>query len=173
MSAVLTNHPQPDPKHVANFAAIEPWLFRGDQPDDEGYRWLVARGVRVIVNLRKRNTKKRAHRAAPGIDYKHIPVTNDHAPRRRQAIEFLTLCQNCRPERPIYVHCRGGKGRTSTFCALVRLAQGWPAAKLSPNNSRSASSPPAGTSAKRLSSRSSSLRHKPDGWLFRKFKLGG
>lgn len=41
------------------------------------YRCLRAHGVSVIVNLRKRNTKKRVHKSAPEIEYVRIPVANE------------------------------------------------------------------------------------------------
>ncbi len=42
--------------------------------------------------------------------------------RRFSGYKFVRL----RAMRPIFVHCNAGEGRTSTFCALVRIAQGWP-----------------------------------------------
>jgi protein tyrosine/serine phosphatase len=62
---------------------------------------------------------------APGLVSLRIPVRNDHAPSDEQADKWLKLCATAGKELPIYVHCHEGHGRTSVFCALVRIAQGW------------------------------------------------
>lgn len=55
-----------------------------------------------------------------------MPVPNDEPPTDDQALQWLTICErHRRVQKPIYVHCKAGEGRTSVFCALVRLAQGW------------------------------------------------
>lgn len=59
-----------------------------------------------------------------GLDVVHIPVKNDTAPTVDQVVTWLTLCKQCYRNRPIFVHCKSGEGRTSAFCAALRLAQG-------------------------------------------------
>lgn len=116
---------RPDSEHIAEFARVEPWLFRGDQPDAEGYRWLLNHGVSTVVNLRMHNIDKQVSDATDGLRSVHIPVPNDYAPSEKQALMWLALCHDRKSTDRIFVHCRGGKGRTSAFCALVRIAQGW------------------------------------------------
>jgi len=100
--------------------------MRGDQPDAAGCKWLAAHGVGVLVNLRLRNRDRAVRKAAPELRPVHIPVKNDCPPSDEQALQWLELCRRQKSERAVFVHCRGGKGRTSTFCALVRAAQRWP-----------------------------------------------
>ncbi|MBC5815727.1 MAG: dual specificity protein phosphatase family protein [Candidatus Eremiobacteraeota bacterium] len=45
-------------------------------------------------------------------------------PAQEQAMQFLQTCAED-SRHQIFVHCQSGHGRTSTFCCLVRLAQGW------------------------------------------------
>lgn len=116
---------EPDPKHIAKFARVEPWLMRGDQPDRAGYVWLASHGVRSVVCLRKRNVDRKVGKAAPSLDSIHLPVKNDRPPTEQQSLEWLQLCSRSKSDGTVFVHCRGGKGRTSVFCALVRAAQGW------------------------------------------------
>jgi len=116
---------KPDPRHVAEFAYVEPWLARGDQPDQDGYRWLRAHGTELVVNLRLRSDKHNIARAAPQLKALHIPVRNNRPPLYRQVAQWLALCAAAeRRQALLFVHCRGGRGRTSLFCALFRLAQG-------------------------------------------------
>ncbi len=107
---------------IERFAWFDRWLARGGQPDYAAFETLKAQGVRIIVNLRKRDQRKAVERA--GLIYVHIPVKNDRAPSREQVSQWLELCSTHHRTEPLFVHCKGGEGRTSTFCAAVRLAQG-------------------------------------------------
>lgn len=99
--------------------------MRGDQPDRVGYGWLGTHGVHFVVNLRTRNVDQRVRRGSQTLKSIQVPVKNEHAPTQQQALDWLELCSVGKPHKIIFVHCRGGKGRTSTFCALVRAAQEW------------------------------------------------
>jgi protein-tyrosine phosphatase len=54
----------------------------------------------------------------------HIPIKNNFAPSFEQAMRWLAICKASQFVRRLLVHCSVGEGRTSTFCALVRIAQG-------------------------------------------------
>jgi len=54
----------------------------------------------------------------------HIPVKNNFAPTFEQAMRWFAICKASQSVRRLLVHCSVGEGRTSTFCALVRIAQG-------------------------------------------------
>jgi protein tyrosine phosphatase (PTP) superfamily phosphohydrolase (DUF442 family) len=109
-------------REIERFAWIDRWLARGGQPDSAAFEMLRMQGIRIIVNLRQRDGRKMVERA--GLSYVHIPVKNDHAPTRGQIRQWLELCSAHHRADPIFVHCKGGEGRTSAFCAAVRLAQG-------------------------------------------------
>ncbi len=115
----------PSPKGIDKFAWVEPWLARGAQPSILGYKWLDAHGFKVLVNLRIHDESKTVRRFAGSVEPIQIPITNNRAPSEEQALQFLEICAS-RYMRPILVHCNLGEGRTSTFCALIRVAQGWP-----------------------------------------------
>lgn len=107
---------------IERFAWVDRWLARGGQPSSDALETLKTQGVRIIVNLRERDKRKAVEGA--GLRYVHIPVKNDRAPARDQVVQWLELCSKHHLTDPIFVHCKGGEGRTSTFCAVVRLAQG-------------------------------------------------
>jgi protein tyrosine/serine phosphatase len=104
---------------------MEPWLMRGAQPQSEDYCQLFDAGIRAIVNLRKHDDSVTIEKFAPQVLAVRIPVANHHAPSRTQALTWLEFCQSMRAAWPIFVHCHAGHGRTSVFCGLVRIAQGW------------------------------------------------
>jgi protein tyrosine phosphatase (PTP) superfamily phosphohydrolase (DUF442 family) len=107
---------------IERFAWFEPWLARGGQPSEDDLIDLRAQGVRTVVNLRERDEASDVERLH--LQSIHIPVVNDEAPTKQQALEWLTLCERLCSTAPLFVHCKGGEGRTSLFCALVRVAQG-------------------------------------------------
>ncbi|HEV3154875.1 MAG TPA: protein-tyrosine phosphatase family protein [Candidatus Baltobacteraceae bacterium] len=113
------------PRRIKRFAWFTPWLARGGQPSAKALQWLAAHGVQTIVNLREHDGRRAVE--AAGLQYVHIPVKNDRAPTEEQVLEWLRLCEHHDPSRAVFVHCEAGEGRTSTFCAAVRLAQGWTA----------------------------------------------
>ncbi|GAC1652505.1 MAG: hypothetical protein NVS9B12_01940 [Vulcanimicrobiaceae bacterium] len=115
--------PLPDLKDVPNFGRLLPWLARGAHPNPAGYKWLVNSGVKTIVNLRAEDNTEEL--LAPlGFELVHIPVADNAAPSQEQAMQWLALASE-EARRPLYIHCQSGHGRTSTFCILFRLAQGW------------------------------------------------
>lgn len=110
---------------LPEFGELEPWLFRGGQPTDEGYRQLSQRGIRCIVNVCTHEESNDMAQTAPDLEPVHIPVKDHHPPTLDQARQWLTLCNRHRTGDAVYVHCKNGHGRASTFSMLVRLAQGW------------------------------------------------
>lgn len=117
--------PIPSSRVINKFAWVEPWLARGAQPTLRGYTWLADSGFKVVVNVRTHDETKSVKKAAPILEPIHIPVVNNQAPSDAQALQWLELCAS-QYMRPLFIHCNLGEGRTSAFCALVRLAQGWP-----------------------------------------------
>ncbi len=111
-------------EHLSHFGWLEPWLARGGQPDDDGYRWLAKNGITTLVDLRTRDERDRDDPVAMKLEFVHIPVENDEAPEDAQSMEWLRLCASSAENKKIYVHCKQGEGRTSMFCVLARLAQG-------------------------------------------------
>lgn len=115
----------PDAKDAPNFGWVSSWLARGADPNPAGFRWATqTAGIRTIVNLRAEDNTEAD--LAPALDFRpiQIPVIDNAPPTQEQALQFLALCAD-EANYPVFVHCQSGHGRTSTFCILVRLAQGW------------------------------------------------
>lgn len=125
MAATLARGmPEPNPKDAANFGWLTPWFARGAEPNPTGYRWLKETGFTTIVNLRAEDNTEALLCDALGLGHVQVPVVDNLAPSDQQALSFLAMCADG-AHRPLFVHCESGHGRTSTFCILLRLAQGW------------------------------------------------
>lgn len=109
---------------IPNFTRTESWIARGGPPEHDGFELLAKYGFRTIVNLRELHHYDIPKEYQRQLRVVNIPVKNHHAPTVDQALQWLDICAE-EESRPVYVHCHHGKGRTSTFTALVRLAQGW------------------------------------------------
>lgn len=53
--------------------------------------------------------------------YLRIPVSDHHKPENAQIDAFITFVQTLPPDAWLHFHCRGGKGRTTTFMILYDI----------------------------------------------------
>src|SRR5262245_4215871 len=111
---------------VENFGQVTEFYFRGAQPKDEAYDQLAAIGVKTIIDLRD-DPKDYARRLTEqaGMRYINFPLDDKGYPPPDAASKFLALVND--PEnRPVYVHCAGGRHRTGAMTAVFRMTvQGW------------------------------------------------
>lgn len=56
-----------------------------------------------------------------GIDYIRIPVADHRRPSDLQVDYFVNVMKQMPQDKWVYFHCRGGKGRTTTFMAMVDM----------------------------------------------------
>jgi len=108
---------------LANFYRVSDELYRGQQPDDEGFEQLARMGIRTVVNLRSfHGESDRVERA--GLAYEHIYMKAWH-PEEKDLVRFLRIVTD--PARtPVFVHCQHGSDRTGTMCAAYRVVVcGW------------------------------------------------
>lgn len=111
--------------NITHFGWLTSWLARGSQPNADQTRDLGEIGVRTIINLQLPSQATAVLTVAPRMLPIHFPLPDHGAPTESDALAWLNLCQHA--PRAIYVHCHEGRGRTSVFCCVVRLAQGWTA----------------------------------------------
>jgi protein tyrosine/serine phosphatase len=84
-------------------------------------------GIRTIVDLRDRAQQSRQEKhkvESLGMRFEAVPMTM-HAPTDEQIARVLGLF-NASERWPVFVHCQGGRDRTSTVIACYRISHdGW------------------------------------------------
>ena len=108
---------------VPNLYKVNDDLYRGAQPEDEGFGELKKLGIKTVLNLRTAHSDRDECEAA-GLDYVHIHMQAWHA-EDEDIVRFLRVVSD--PARvPVFVHCRYGSDRTGVVMAAYRvIVDGW------------------------------------------------
>lgn len=111
---------------IKRFAQVDARLYRGGQPDEQGFRALRDLGVRTVINLRERDDERKLVEGL-GMSYVHIPVEM-HAFGRSgdvpaEAVARFFQVVDDPSNGPVFVHCRRGADRTGTFVAMYRITR--------------------------------------------------
>ena len=113
-----------------NIHAVTPDYFAGSQPSEKGYRWLKAKGVTTVINLRQSSAHEKEMLERLGMRYVHVswpdlqPPTLDQVRRIVEAIE-----REQKRGGKVFQHCLRGIGRDGTMVYCVRIASGTSAEK--------------------------------------------
>jgi len=108
---------------LPNLHKVSDTLYRGAQPDDQGWAELGKMGVRTVVSLRSFHSDRSETQQA-GLAYEHIYMKAWH-PEYKEIVRFLRIVSDP-DEQPVFVHCRHGADRTGTMCAVYRIiVQDW------------------------------------------------
>jgi protein tyrosine/serine phosphatase len=108
---------------LPNFHRVTPTLYRGAQPEDEGFGELKKMGIKTVVNLRDMSSD-RSETEEHGLGYVHIDQQAWHA-EEEELLAFLRVAVDP-AQHPIFVHCLHGADRTGTSIAAYRIVvQGW------------------------------------------------
>jgi protein tyrosine/serine phosphatase len=117
--------------NIANFGKVTDNLYRGAQPDIEGFATLKGMGVSLIVDVRSPYPQQEQERRLcylSGLGYEHIywraqPFFS--VPDIEIVRYFLWLLKS-NPDKKIFVHCKQGSDRTGVCVAAERIAlEGW------------------------------------------------
>ena len=103
---------------VPNLYRVDANLYRGAQPDDEGFQELAAMGIKTLVNLRTTGTDK-GETADVGLAYERIWFRTWH-PEDEDVVRFLRIATDP-TNAPVFVHCKRGAERTGVMCAIYRV----------------------------------------------------
>lgn len=117
----------PGIKGLENFARVNPTLYRGAEPTDEGFKQLKAMGIKTVIDFRSHhNTKDKV--TAAGMTPVEIPLHADFGstpPNDAELKKFFDVVLDP-AQQPVYIHCAFGKDRTGTMAAVYRLEMdGW------------------------------------------------
>ena len=108
---------------VWRYCTITPDLCVGGQINAAGWRWLAARGITAVVNMRS-EFDDAVHGIAPDA-YVWLPTPDDHAPTMQQlrsGVGFIN--QVIQQGGKVYVHCASGVGRAPTMAAAYLISTG-------------------------------------------------
>jgi tyrosine-protein phosphatase SIW14 len=115
-----------NPPEIPRLQMIADGLYRGGQPERDGFQYLREKGFKTIINLRMENDEESMVREL-GMNYVHIPVSIkvwSKIPDR--AIEQYFKVVNDPANYPIFFHCRRGADRTGAMAGFYRIVvQGW------------------------------------------------
>jgi protein tyrosine/serine phosphatase len=111
---------------VPNAGEVTPNLYRGAQPNAQGFEALAKMGVNIVVDLRGSSDQERKRVNKLGMQYAAIPW-HCPFPRDDAFARFLELIRQ-NPGKKVFVHCRLGDDRAGMTIAAYRMAeQGWTA----------------------------------------------
>lgn len=110
-------------QHLRNFHRVSEQLYRGAQPDRNGFLELQQLGIKTVVNLRLTSSDRallQGTSLAP-VDIPAEPWDLEEA----DVLAFLRVVSD--PSRlPVFVHCSHGADRTGAMSAIYRVVvQGW------------------------------------------------
>jgi protein tyrosine phosphatase (PTP) superfamily phosphohydrolase (DUF442 family) len=108
---------------LRNFYKVSDDLYRGAQPDRQGFLELERLGIKTVVNLRLGGSD-RSMLEGTRITAVEIPAEawdlDDN-----EVVQFLRVLSD-KSKTPVFVHCSHGADRTGAMTAIYRIAvQGW------------------------------------------------
>lgn len=109
---------------LPNLGRVTVNLYRGGQPEKEGYAELKKLGIEVVVNFRETDQAHKDERSnleALGMKYVEIPWRGFDNPDNKQVAQFLQLLRDSSGKK-VFFHCRRGAERTGVMGAAYRIA---------------------------------------------------
>lgn len=118
---------------IKNFGQVSDTLFRGAQPDMDGYLALKDAGIDIDIDVRSpypQQAEEQEMAEQAGLTYKHIYWRAGilfSTPEMEDVLYFLSIVR-AKPGKKIFVHCKQGSDRTGVCVAAYRIAmEGWSA----------------------------------------------
>jgi protein tyrosine/serine phosphatase len=114
---------------IKRFQQVDSRLYRGGQPDAQGFAALQRLGVRTVVNLRHSVDEQRLVESA-GLRYVALPTHlrpfGVSGGLSAETVRSFFQLVDDESNGPVFLHCRRGADRTGTLVAMYRIArQGW------------------------------------------------
>ncbi|CAA0827934.1 NAD kinase 2- chloroplastic [Striga hermonthica] len=113
-------------KDEAHSENLEVAFWKGGQVTEESLRWLLEKGFRTIIDLRAEIVKDNFYKSildvavsSGKIEVINLPVEVGTSPSKEQVALFVNLVSDS-SKRPIYVHSKEGRRRTSSMISRWR-----------------------------------------------------
>lgn len=114
----------PSQAAVKHLYRVDEHIYRGRQPDKEGFQELARMGVKTVLDLRGGRIHKPHERKvveAAGMQYISIRLSGIFPPRYDQVASVLAVLDD--PARwPVFMHCWRGYDRVGLVIACYRMA---------------------------------------------------
>lgn len=139
-------HAAPVTHGIPNLAQVEPGVWRGGQPNDEGWKWLKSQEVATVIKLNTESeASDNAARNLYGMEVWGFPLTTGQQlgfvaipkdyfdtaiaafPMPKAQLASFGLPSNY-SHGNVFIHCQHGQDRTGLFVACYRVAghqEGW------------------------------------------------
>jgi tyrosine-protein phosphatase SIW14 len=109
----------PDVAGVPNFHQVNEHVYRGAQPNGQGFDGLAKLGIKTVIDLRGQKSEETEVQRA-GMRYIWLPWNGYKAPAESQIQTVLALLDD-NSAWPVFVHCKRGADRTGTAIACYRI----------------------------------------------------
>jgi len=112
---------------IPNLHQVEADLWRGGQPNDEGWAYLKSLGVKTVVklNFEKEGSDEEAKVLGMNVYSVEFPPSDlenlEQGPTQGQLDAAVALLIDPKL-RPLYVHCQHGQDRTGLVVGAYRVA---------------------------------------------------
>lgn len=108
---------------IKNFHQVDEHVYRGGQPNNDGFQYLAKIGVKTIIDLREPGSRSRAEEkavTAAGMKYVNVPMTGLTPPSEAEITRILAILEDG-ASGPAFVHCMRGADRTGAVIASYRI----------------------------------------------------
>jgi hypothetical protein len=112
---------------VPNLAQVEPGVWRGGQPTEQGWAYLRSLGITNVVKLNTENDASDAPAKKLGMTIYAAPISLRAQLGAEQInAKDLEKALATVPAKGTYIHCEHGQDRTGLFVAMWRVEKdGW------------------------------------------------
>lgn len=108
---------------LENFDKVDDNLYRGAQPDKNGFKELKKMGIKSIVNLRYAHSDKKIFDEQ---DFKYFQIPMKPAVTIDEDVAAFLKIMSDKDNYPVFLHCHAGADRTGVMVAAYRMYfQGW------------------------------------------------
>jgi protein tyrosine phosphatase (PTP) superfamily phosphohydrolase (DUF442 family) len=108
---------------IGNFDQVDNHVYRGGQPNADGFHYLATLGVKTVIDLRETGDRAKQEErvvTAAGMKYLNVPMTGLTAPTESEITRIMAVLED-KTTGPVFVHCLRGADRTGAVIAAYHI----------------------------------------------------